>query len=54
MKTEELVKRLRDIEHGEGEFPLPDTMIEEIIKGLEELEELRIRLKEIKLKVQDY
>lgn len=40
MITKELVKELRAIEYGEGEFPLPDTMIDDIIKKLEEREVL--------------
>lgn len=36
METKELIKRLSDIEFGEGEFPLPDTMIDEIIERLKE------------------
>ena len=41
MSTEELVKRLRAIEYGEGEFPLPDTMIDDIIEKLKEREEFQ-------------
>lgn len=39
MTTEELIKELVAIEYGEGEFPLPDTMIDDIIEKLKDREE---------------
>ncbi len=41
MNTEELIKELNGIMSGEGEFPLPDTMIDDIIEKLKDGEELK-------------
>ena len=41
MTIKELIKGLNNIETGEGEFPLPDIMIDEIIEKLKENEELQ-------------
>jgi len=38
MTTKELIKELVAIEYGEGEFPLPDTMIDDIIEKLKDRE----------------
>jgi len=41
MTTKELIKELNGIMSGEGEFPLPDTMIDDIIEKLKENEEFQ-------------
>lgn len=48
MTTKELIKELVAIEYGEGEFPLPDTMIDDIIEKLKDREE---RIKKSKMTV---
>ena len=41
MTTKELIKELNGIMSGEGEFPLPDTMIDDLIEKLKDREELQ-------------
>lgn len=53
MKTEELIERVKIYRYEKcDEFSTP--LMNEVIKRLEELEELKIRLKEIEIKVRDY